>query len=50
MSVHTGHFLPIESFPVPKNLGDAEKIIGLTSYFRSYARNFAAIAEPIQNY
>ena len=47
ISVHTDHFLPIETFPVPKNRKDVEKFIGLTSYFRSYVRNFATIAEPI---
>ena len=45
--IHTYHILPFESFPIPKNCTDVEKLIGLTSYFRSYVRIFAAITEPI---
>ena len=47
ISVHTDNFLPIKTFPVPKNRKDVEKFTGLTSYFRNYVRNFATIAEPI---
>jgi len=37
----------IRAWPFPKNLSDLRAYIGLCSYYRSYCKGFASIAEPL---
>ena len=37
----------VREFPVPKNLPDVRRFLGLTSYYRRFIRNFAKVASPL---
>lgn len=41
------HVEYIKNYPVPKNVHDVHKFIGLASYFRKFIPNFSVIAKPL---
>ena len=34
-------------WPVPKNIKDVQKILGLANYYRQFVKDFAMIAKPL---
>lgn len=41
------HTQAIKDFPVPKNVHEVRRFLGLTSYFRKFIRDFAIKAKPL---
>lgn len=39
--------MAVKNFPVPKDVRNVRKFIGLTSYFRWFVKNYAVISKPI---
>lgn len=39
--------LAITKFPLPKNVHDVRRFLGLTSFFRRFVKNFAFLARPL---
>lgn len=39
----------ISKYPVPKNSDEAKRFVALTNYYRKFIRNFAAIAQPLND-
>lgn len=39
----------VSDFPVPKNVHEVRRFLGLTSYFRKFIKGFSSIAKPISS-
>lgn len=39
----------ISKFPLPKNIKDVQKFLGLTGYFRKFIQNYALLTKPISD-
>jgi len=37
----------IKEWPIPKNVKEVQRFLGLCNYYRRFVRNFAAIAKPL---
>lgn len=49
MSPNDAHTDAIKNYPIPRNVHDVQKFVGLTSYFRKFIPNFSIIAAPLYN-
>ncbi|XP_054721961.1 uncharacterized protein LOC129231620 [Uloborus diversus] len=39
----------VQNFPLPKNVKDIQKFLGLTGYFRKFIQHYALIAKPLSD-
>jgi len=37
------------NWPIPKTVRDVRKFLGLTNYYRQFVKDFAKIAQPLNN-
>ena len=47
--VNSSHIESISKFPIPKNVKEVQRFLGLTRYFRKFVKSFATIARPLYN-
>lgn len=43
------HVEAVLNFPLPKNINDLQRFLGLTGYFRKFIQDYASIAKPLRN-
>jgi len=39
----------IEEWPIPQNIKDVQRFVGLCNYYRRFVKNFSAIAKPLHS-
>jgi len=39
----------VVDWPIPKTVKDVRKFLGLTNYYRQFVKDFAKIAQPLNN-
>lgn len=47
VSVHSDRTQPIENFPVPKNLKQLSRFLGMTAFYARFIKDFARISQPL---
>jgi hypothetical protein len=43
------HTAAVKAFPVPRNVHQVRRFLGLTNFFRKFVQNYACIAKPLNN-
>lgn len=49
ISLSTRHVDAVKNFPLPKNLLDLQRFLGLSNYFRKFIKDYAIKAKPLTN-